>query len=213
MWSGREIYKPVQWVIIYTHGGYNLFCLLYISVPYFHILSVIYFSSVFSYFACYIFQFRIFTSPFQHVGFADFWLADQLNSLVIVLLDFEFMACFYAFEVDWLGPDREYSNRFLLSLFSAKNKSMNFKEFVKVVPNFDQYFFISTCSMFWFVVHVALRFMKHWSIYIWVYGWMFECMDEYYFVDFWFLIWLETKSDKSWIIPLETSCTYIHIYL
>ncbi|XP_052789800.1 xenotropic and polytropic retrovirus receptor 1-like [Mya arenaria] len=50
--------------------------------------------------------FRIFTSPFHHVGFADFWLADQLNSLVTVLLDFEFMACFYAFEVDWLGPDR-----------------------------------------------------------------------------------------------------------
>ncbi|KAH3708750.1 hypothetical protein DPMN_068209, partial [Dreissena polymorpha] len=50
--------------------------------------------------------FRIFTAPFHHVGFADFWLADQLNSLVTVLLDFEFMACFYAFEVDWIGPDR-----------------------------------------------------------------------------------------------------------
>ena len=117
------------------------FCLLYISVPYFHILSVIYFSSVFSYFACYIFQFRIFTSPFQHVGFADFWLADQLNSLVIVLLDFEFMACFYAFEVDWLGPDREYSNRFLLSLFSAMDKSMNFKELVKCDFQFWSVFF------------------------------------------------------------------------
>ncbi|CAG2191037.1 PHO1 [Mytilus edulis] len=50
--------------------------------------------------------FRIVTSPFHHVGFADFWLADQLNSLAIVLLDFEYMVCFYAFEVEWHGPNR-----------------------------------------------------------------------------------------------------------
>ena len=30
------------------------------------------------------------------MGFADFWLADQLNSLVPVLLDFQYMICFYA---------------------------------------------------------------------------------------------------------------------
>ncbi|KAK7448389.1 hypothetical protein BaRGS_00040117, partial [Batillaria attramentaria] len=49
--------------------------------------------------------FRIFTAPFHHVGFADFWLADQLNSLVSVMLDFEYLVCYYAFEVDWLpGP-------------------------------------------------------------------------------------------------------------
>lgn len=52
--------------------------------------------------------FRIFTAPFHHVGFADFWLADQLNSLVTVMLDFEYLICYYAFEVDWLpGPARE----------------------------------------------------------------------------------------------------------
>ncbi|PFX33295.1 xenotropic and polytropic retrovirus receptor 1-like [Stylophora pistillata] len=43
--------------------------------------------------------FRIFTAPFQHVGFADFWLADQLNSLAVALLDFQFIICFYAH--DW----------------------------------------------------------------------------------------------------------------
>ena len=46
-----------------------------------------------------IFQFRIFTAPFQHVGFADFWLADQLNSLAVALLDLQFIICFYAY--DW----------------------------------------------------------------------------------------------------------------
>lgn len=48
---------------------------------------------------CCSFQFRIFTAPFQHVGFADFWLADQLNSLAVALLDLQFIICFYAH--DW----------------------------------------------------------------------------------------------------------------
>lgn len=33
--------------------------------------------------------------------FADFWLADQLNSLVVVLMDLEYLACFYIFELQW----------------------------------------------------------------------------------------------------------------
>lgn len=38
----------------------------------------------------------MFCAPFFFVAFADFWLADQLNSLVVVLLDFQYMICFYA---------------------------------------------------------------------------------------------------------------------
>ncbi|XP_030062810.1 solute carrier family 53 member 1 isoform X1 [Microcaecilia unicolor] len=45
--------------------------------------------------------FRVFTAPFHKVGFADFWLADQLNSLVVILMDLEYMICFYSFELDW----------------------------------------------------------------------------------------------------------------
>ncbi|XP_054240463.1 xenotropic and polytropic retrovirus receptor 1 isoform X2 [Indicator indicator] len=45
--------------------------------------------------------FRVFTAPFHKVGFADFWLADQLNSLVVILMDLEYMICFYSFEVQW----------------------------------------------------------------------------------------------------------------
>jgi len=58
---------------------------------------------------CAVFQFRIFTAPFHFVNFADFWLADQLNSLSCVLLDIEFLICYYAVEVDWLGADSKYS--------------------------------------------------------------------------------------------------------
>ncbi|MGH0138646.1 UNVERIFIED_CONTAM: hypothetical protein FKN15_003063 [Acipenser sinensis] len=47
------------------------------------------------------YQFRLCTAPFHKVEFADFWLADQLNSLVIVLMDLEYMVCFYSFELQW----------------------------------------------------------------------------------------------------------------
>lgn len=49
--------------------------------------------------------FRIATAPFHYVGFADFWLADQLNSLTTVLLDLEYLICFYAIEVNWIGDN------------------------------------------------------------------------------------------------------------
>lgn len=35
------------------------------------------------------------SAPFFPVTFADFWLADQLNSLVTALMDFQFLTCFY----------------------------------------------------------------------------------------------------------------------
>ena len=39
------------------------------------------------------------------MGFADFWLADQLNSLVAALLDFQFLICLYIRNDDWLTGD------------------------------------------------------------------------------------------------------------
>lgn len=45
---------------------------------------------------------RMIAAPFFHVGFADFWLADQLNSLVNGLLDIQFLTCFYLTNGNWL---------------------------------------------------------------------------------------------------------------
>lgn len=45
---------------------------------------------------------RMIAAPFFHVGFADFWLADQLNSLVTALMDFQFLGCFYIMNGNWL---------------------------------------------------------------------------------------------------------------
>ena len=39
---------------------------------------------------------RIVCAPFFYVGFADFWVADQLNSLAVAFVDMHYLACFYA---------------------------------------------------------------------------------------------------------------------
>lgn len=41
------------------------------------------------------------SSPFRPVAFPDFWMADQMNSLVTFILDMEYFACFYITEVDY----------------------------------------------------------------------------------------------------------------
>lgn len=38
---------------------------------------------------------RIVLAPLFYVGFADFWLADQMNSLAQAFKDFQFLVCFY----------------------------------------------------------------------------------------------------------------------
>jgi len=49
--------------------------------------------------------FRILTAPYYPVRFADFWLADQLNSLVVPLLDFQYLICYYVYVWDRPGND------------------------------------------------------------------------------------------------------------
>ena len=39
---------------------------------------------------------RIICAPFFYVGFADFWVADQLNSLAPALSDLHYLICFYS---------------------------------------------------------------------------------------------------------------------
>ncbi len=71
-------------------------------------------------------------APFYPIRFSDFWLADMLNSLVTVLLDFEYFGCFYATSVDWtngmqlrLTPTHTYSN----STHSATATAYHFDDF------------------------------------------------------------------------------------
>lgn len=45
---------------------------------------------------------RMVAAPFFTVQFADFWLADQLNSLVVALMDFQYLLWFY-FTSNWMG--------------------------------------------------------------------------------------------------------------
>lgn len=47
--------------------------------------------------------YNCFTAPFHFVTFTDFWLGDQMNSLVTSFLDIQYFICFYASEVDYSG--------------------------------------------------------------------------------------------------------------
>eukprot|EP00128_Syssomonas_multiformis_P001712 Colp12_sorted_trinity150504_noHs@20065 len=66
---------------------------------------------------------RVLTAPFGKVRFADFWLADQFNSMVVCFLDFEFLACYYLREAagDDYAVCSSPSNyvRFALSMLPA----------------------------------------------------------------------------------------------
>ncbi|XP_076053995.1 solute carrier family 53 member 1-like isoform X2 [Oratosquilla oratoria] len=58
---------------------------------------------------------RVFCAPFFFVQFADFWLGDQLNTLVQALKDFEYTVCFYFEEYSW-GTENELSGSGISSL-------------------------------------------------------------------------------------------------
>jgi xenotropic and polytropic retrovirus receptor 1 len=49
-------------------------------------------------------------APFFPVQFADFWLADQLNSLVTALMDFQFLTCFYLSDSDRWNDKEEMAH-------------------------------------------------------------------------------------------------------
>ena len=44
---------------------------------------------------------RVICAPFYRVGFADFWLGDQLTSLELIFFDMEYFVCFYIYDVGW----------------------------------------------------------------------------------------------------------------
>lgn len=44
---------------------------------------------------------RVMCAPFFRVGFADFWLGDQLTSLELIFFDIEYFFCFYIYDVPW----------------------------------------------------------------------------------------------------------------
>ncbi|KAL1130889.1 hypothetical protein AAG570_012130 [Ranatra chinensis] len=67
---------------------------------------------------------RLMAAPFYHVGFADFWLADQLNSLATVLLDFHFLIFFYITNGDWLHAGAILANHKVDGLYFIVTKAI-----------------------------------------------------------------------------------------
>jgi len=54
--------------------------------------------------------FKILTAPFHAVGFADFWLADQLTSFEIMFSDIQYFMCWYLVEAEWAPFRKEDSS-------------------------------------------------------------------------------------------------------
>jgi hypothetical protein len=53
---------------------------------------------------------RVLCAPFFFVNFADFWLADQLNSMIPIFLDVQFFFCFYTTNTSFSKVD--HSSKF-----------------------------------------------------------------------------------------------------
>jgi hypothetical protein len=49
--------------------------------------------------------FRLLVTPYYPVEFADFWLADQLNSLASVIMDLEYLICYFIHDGTFYGPN------------------------------------------------------------------------------------------------------------
>ena len=54
---------------------------------------------------------RIVCAPFCYVNFADFWIADQLNSIVPAFLDLQYFFCFYTTNTDFNKVESKYTHR------------------------------------------------------------------------------------------------------
>jgi hypothetical protein len=57
---------------------------------------------------------RVLCAPFYRVGFADFWLGDQLTSLELIFFDIEYFVCFYIYDVGWWSAYSSSRTRGLL---------------------------------------------------------------------------------------------------
>lgn len=58
---------------------------------------------------------RIICAPFCYVNFADFWIADQLNSIVPAFLDLQYFFCFYTTNTDFNKVESKYVHRLSLA--------------------------------------------------------------------------------------------------
>lgn len=75
--------------------------------------------------------FYCFSAPFHKVVFPDFWLADQMNSLVTFFLDMEYFVCFYAYYVDYAHSMSIIVKNTFLD-FSSNSTTTSFDELLSV---------------------------------------------------------------------------------
>ena len=78
--------------------------------------------------------FRIFVAPFPYVGFADFWLADQLNSMATVFLDAHYTICFYTAANTTVNGDWMVANEAEICADGFKRPWDYFRPYFQMAP-------------------------------------------------------------------------------
>uniref|UniRef100_A0A8C4QDU4 Xenotropic and polytropic retrovirus receptor 1b n=1 Tax=Eptatretus burgeri TaxID=7764 RepID=A0A8C4QDU4_EPTBU len=81
--------------------------------------------------------FRAFTSPVFKVQFADFWIADQLNSLGCILMDLEYTTCFYIYELNWTNKHSLWESKGGIVLphpFICNSYSYGLRAVIQCIP-------------------------------------------------------------------------------
>ncbi|XP_056395429.1 xenotropic and polytropic retrovirus receptor 1 homolog isoform X3 [Hyla sarda] len=81
-------------------------------------------------------MYKVATAPLHRVGFADFWLADQLNSLTPVFVDFWSLCCFYIFDMNWRNP---YVMNLHPKGLQCANNSPGVRRFIQCIPTWIRF--------------------------------------------------------------------------
>jgi xenotropic and polytropic retrovirus receptor 1 len=89
---------------------------------------------------------QILSSPFYHVGFSHFWLADQLTSYSFVFNDIEFFSCWFMFDAQW-APFKN-----LVPLNQCRPDSSR-----DLSKAFNIFALLMSCLPFWFRFMQCLR--------------------------------------------------------
>lgn len=96
---------------------------------------------------------RIFCAPFFYVSFADFWIADQLNSLHTVFLDFQYFVCFYFQNSSWTDVTGEYN----LYYYLYRNKTGH-------IINISWHFWVICSVIFYYYITFIIYIFNRYSI-------------------------------------------------
>ncbi|CAF1049331.1 unnamed protein product [Didymodactylos carnosus] len=80
---------------------------------------------------------RVLLAPWYKVGFADFWLGDQLTSLELLFFDLEYFICFYVFDINWWSVSNEPTIK--RGIFCSNRTQIIFQTILLLLPSWFRF--------------------------------------------------------------------------